>query len=397
MKKALKYIKNNIVHMDKLLLFFSIVLAIVGLFSIVSASTRESVITYNLTLYHYFEQHLIMLSIACLGGFIIINVPTKNYKWIAPLLYIVVLGLIIATFFIGDDVGRGNNNWLPIGSFKFQPSELAKPVIIVMTSILFSALYKPLRNINNNKRGRGILVIIITIGLIPFAVYKLQGDLGTTLIILAIVGVLLLASPLLRNDKLLIFGIGGITALLWIGGSLLFGGSGLSSSQTERFSEFWDPCNNYTDNGYQVCNAIIAINNGGLQGRGPGKSQQKYSYIPDPHTDMIFSIIAEERGVLGCTIIFILMFYIINKILILANVANTISNKYICLGVATYMMAHIFVNLGGLFAVIPLTGVPLPFLSYGGTFTISFICSLAIVQRIHIESKIEYEKKKANA
>lgn len=393
MRRALRYIKNNIVHMDKSLFVVCTILVIFGLFSIVSASTRESVVTYNLTLYYYFKQHLIMLAIGVVGGFLIINIPTKWYKYFAFFLYISALGLNIATFFSGDDKGRGNTNWLTIGGFQFQPSEIAKPIIIVCLAVLFEMLYKALRNKDNPKRYNGIALIVIVMLSIPFVVYKLQGDLGTALIIGGIVGIMFLFSPLLKIDKLYVLILLTVVGSLWLAGSTLFNKSnGLSEKQNERFDNFWAPCSHYETTGYQVCNAFIAINNGGLTGLGIGNSQQKYSYIPDPHTDMIFAIIAEENGLLRCTIVFILLFYVINKILILASVGNTIMNKYICLGVATYIMLHIVVNLGGLFAIIPLTGVPLPFLSYGGTFTISLIASLALVQRIHIESKMAYEK-----
>ena len=162
----------------------------------------------------------------------------------------------------------------------------------------------------------------------------------------------------------------------------------LSKAQLSRF-DFFNPCSKYESTGYQVCNAYIAINNGGLTGVGLGKSTQKYSYIPEPHTDMVFAIIAEENGVLICSLIFIAYIIILYRILKLSMKTKKISNKYICIGVATYIFLHIFINLGGLFGVIPLTGVPLPFLSYGGSFTLSLIASLGIIQRIHIETKNE--------
>ena len=134
---------------------------------------------------------------------------------------------------------------------------------------------------------------------------------------------------------------------------------------------------------------FIDINNGGLFGSGIGNSKQKYSYIPEPHTDMVFSIIAEEQGFLFGSIILMLMFYVVYRVLKISANASTIRGKYICLGVASYIFMHMFVNLGGLFALIPLTGVPLPFLSYGGSFTLSLIISLAIVQRVNIETRRE--------
>lgn len=392
MRKQISAIKYNFQHMSKSLLFTTIVLCIFGLLSIVSASTRESVVQYNLTLYHYFNQQLMMLGLAALASLFIINIPTKYYKHLALLMFSGAFVLNFITFLFGDDKGRGNINWLPIGSFKFQPSEVAKPILIICLAVLFEALYKALRNKENSKRGNGIMIIMIVMYAIPFIVYKFQGDLGTAVIIAGITTTMFLFSPVLRKDKLVLLGIMTVIAATFILTSSIGSSGTLSEKQNERMENFWEPCNYYETGGYQVCNAFIAINNGGLTGLGIGKSQQKYSYIPDPHTDMIFSIIAEENGLLGCTIIFILFIFVIMKILELSRYANTISNKYICLGVATYMMIHIFINLGGLFAIIPLTGVPLPFLSYGGTFTISFLSSLAVVQRIYIETSMEYEK-----
>ena len=197
-----------------------------------------------------------------------------------------------------------------------------------------------------------------------------------------------LLSPILPKEKfkiiwfLLIFGVILLMIIYSIQGSIL------TKAQKARFN-FVDPCDskNYINSGYQICNAFIAINLGGLTGVGIGKSTQKYSYIPEPHTDMVFAIIAEEYGYLFCLGILILYSIILWRILNLSSKANTISSKFICLGVATYIFAHIYINLGGLFGLIPLTGVPLPFLSYGGSFTISLIAAIALVERIHIETK----------
>mgnify|MGYP004471520979 FL=1 len=107
---------------------------------------------------------------------------------------------------------------------------------------------------------------------------------------------------------------------------------------------------------------------------------------------MVFSIIAEEYGVIGCSFIFLAYIIILYRIIKLSMKTKNLRNRYICLGVATYIFLHIFINLGGLFGLIPLTGVPLPFLSYGGSFTLSLISSLALIQKIHIEYKNEHIK-----
>ena len=165
------------------------------------------------------------------------------------------------------------------------------------------------------------------------------------------------------------------------------GGKILSATQMSRF-DFYDPCEKYEESGYQICNGFIAINSGGLFGVGIGNSKQ-VSYIPESHTDSVFAIIAEEYGFVFCSIIFLLYMSIIYKIIMLGVKVKTLRNRYMCLGIGSYIAIHIIINLGGLFGSMPLTGIPLPFLSYGGTYTLSLICALAIVQRINIEKNTE--------
>lgn len=375
-------IKKLFKKMDKPLFFVMLIIIIFGLLNIVTASSRETVVRYEQSLYHYFFQHLIMLVIASIGSIIILKTPTKSYKLLGPFLYVVVLSLLIYLSVVGV-TKRGSVNWLKIGGFTFQPSELAKPVMIVCLSLLFEMFFKDLRNKQKNRYD--MIGWILLIGLIMPVIVFFQGDLGTCLIILSIFAVMFLASPILKIDKfktiifLMVVGLIGLVGVYVIKGHIL------TSKQMERF-DFFNPCSKYEGSGYQICNGFIAINDGGLLGLGIGKSKQKYSYIPDPHTDSVFAIIAEELGFILSTLIFIAYIFILGRVLRISKNASTIRGRYICLGVSVYMFMHIFLNLGGLFGILPLTGVPLPFLSYGGTFTISLICSLAIVQRIHIES-----------
>lgn len=375
-------IKKLFQDMDKPLFFVMLIIIIFGLLNIVTASSRETVVRYDQSLYHYFFQHLIMLTIALVGSVAIINVPTKYYRLLGPFLYLVVLGLLIYLSIVGI-AERGSINWLSIAGFTFQPSELAKPIMIVCLAVLFERFYKKLKNQNLNHYD--MIGFILLVGLIMPVIVFLQGDLGTCLIILGIFVVLFISSPILKIDKfrtfifLVIVGIVGLAGIYFIKGRIL------TDAQLKRF-DFFNPCSKYEESGYQICNGFIAINDGGLLGLGIGKSKQKYSYIPDPHTDSVFAIIAEELGFLLSTLVFIAYIFILGRILRIASRASTIRGRYMCLGIAVYMFFHILLNLGGLFGILPLTGVPLPFLSYGGTFTICLICSIAIVQRVHIET-----------
>lgn len=373
---------KKIKYMDKILLLITIILALYGLFNIVTASSREAVTNLDKSLFYYFYRHLAVLIIGFIAFLVIIRIDIKKYSKILPLIFIITLGLNLWLVMKGNST-RGANNWIPLGFFNLQPSEISKIVIILCLSFLFEKFYKSLNNKNLKHTEEVITIIIIGI-LIPGVVF-LQKDLGTAIVLFAIFFTLYITSPIPRQEKTNALAI--LTIIMFVVGLIMYSVRGylLSDAQKSRF-DFFDPCSKYAETGYQVCNAYIAINNGGAFGVGIGKSTQKYSYIPEPHTDMVFAIISEENGLIKCTLIFIGYIIILYRILRLSRITNTIRNRYICLGVAVFIFMHILINLGGLFGLIPLTGVPLPFLSYGGSFTLTLLISLALVERIHIET-----------
>jgi len=385
MKNSLKKIINYYNDMDKPLLYITLILFTFGLFNIVTASSSEAVIRYEKSLFYYFFRQLAMIIAGLVMSIFIIKKDTKKYGFAALVGFIGITFCILYLFLYGT-FHKGAQNWLTIGPITFQPSEFVKPIIIVCLALIFDKTKNKLRN--KKLKHYDIIGTVLVVGLFNSVIIFLERDLGTMLILVMIFMVLFISSPILKNEKrktlifLLIIGLCGLLIIKNQKGYIL------SEEQMERF-KFINPCKNYLDGGYQICNAYIAINNGGLFGLGIGKSQQKYSYIPEPHTDMVFAIIAEEQGLIRSSLILIAYAVILYRILDLSSKVETLRGKYICLGVGTYIFAHIMINLGGLFGILPLTGVPLPFLSYGGSFTLALILSLALVQRIHIEYKRE--------
>ena len=153
------------------------------------------------------------------------------------------------------------------------------------------------------------------------------------------------------------------------------------------------PCERYLTTGNQICNGYIAINNGGLLGKGFGNSTQKYLYLPEAHTDFIFPIIVEETGIVGAVFVLFLYFLLICRILSIAKKTTNNANRLICYGTVAYILSHIVINLFGVTGIIPLTGVPLPFMSYGGSFAASIIVILTVIQRINYEENKKIQKK----
>ena len=193
-------------------------------------------------------------------------------------------------------------------------------------------------------------------------------------------------SPVSKRIKSIMFIVGMILIFIVSIVFIFWGDKIFSSNELERFN-YHDPCSRYITSGNQLCNGYIAINGGGLLGKGIGNSTQKYLYLPEAYTDFIFAIIVEELGLLVSVLILLLLFLVLWRIFIIAKRSKTTRGSLLCYGIFWYILLHIVINLGGLLGLMPLTGVPLPFLSYGGSYLMCLIASIAIVLRVDIESK----------
>ncbi len=374
---------RKILHdLDKPLLIVSIIFFVFGLLNIVTASSRAAVVNYDVSIYYYFFRQLIFIIVGLIIAVFILKTDTKYYKLLVWVLF--AIAIILNLWALSFEAISGSKNWINLPLFNIQPSELSKPILIALLAILYEKNYRKLRTINVN-RWNTIGFIILISAIIPLIVF-LQQDFGTLLIICFIIGMMFLAGPFLRIDKLKMIAIFIVVIGIALGVMYYKQGYILNDARMSRFSSFLNPCANYENGGYQVCNSFIAINEGGINGLGLGKSKQKYSYIPEPHTDSVFAIIAEENG-LKSIIIFLGYAIILWRIFKIASEASSLRGRYLCFGIGCYIFAHVFINLGGLLGVIPLTGVPLPFFSYGGSFVLSLLASLAIVQRVNIETK----------
>jgi cell division protein FtsW len=197
-----------------------------------------------------------------------------------------------------------------------------------------------------------------------------------------------------KKYRKFVYKIVGILLIIALLGVVIFKDKIFDQYQLNRLN-FLNPCSRYKeDSGYQVCNSYIAIHNGGLRGVGLGNSTQKYMYLPEAHTDFIFSIIVEELGLIIAVLIIIGYFVMLFAILKIAKKATNLRNSILAYGIFTYIFAHIIINLMGILGIIPLTGVPLPFLSYGGSYGICVVIAMAIIQRINIENRVEEKRNK---
>ena len=368
---------------DKPLFFVTVFMFLFGLIMIFSASYVKAITMLD-NAYYYLIRQAVILCICLFVFLFIVNIPTQKYKKNYKLIIYLAIILLCSLYFFGITV-NGARSWLPLPFFNFQPSELAKIAIIIYMAYYYEKY-------RNNKEDYKIALKPFIYVFIVFFLVASQPDLGSAIIIIGISFLVFCAVPLLPVVRKKTRKIIGITSLFGVGlisVLLLTGKSGLYAYQLQRFN-FLNPCQRYTEvgTGYQVCNSYIAINNGGLFGVGIGNSTQKYLYLPESFTDFIFPVIVEELGLIVGIIIILIYAYIIFRILLIAKKCYTLAHGLICCGVAAYIFIHIFINLVGVLGLFPLTGVPLPFLSYGGSYALCLTIGLSLVQRICVETKL---------
>lgn len=373
-------------------LFIMVVLYVVlGLVMIYSASNITAVVRYGYQPYHFFIRQAIFVLVSFFIGFLIVlRFPTRNYGALAwPLVFLLIGSL--ALLFVKGKIAGGAISWFDLKFFKVQPSEFAKSILVIFMAIYYNKLhYKKVKNIYAYFVPLGFAAIII--GLV-----FMQPDLGSAAIIAGIVFLTFISIPVVQNNIMKFIKIIAIGCILAIVAFLYSGNDFLSSIQKGRLN-FRNPCSRYTETtGYQVCNGFIAINNGGLFGVGLGNSTQKYLYLPESHTDFIFPIIVEELGLVTGIVIILGYAYILARILKIAKSSENLRCSILAYGTFWYFTLHILVNLLGVLALIPLTGVPLPFLSYGGSFTVNAIIMIFVVERVNIENKINKTKREIKA
>jgi len=302
------------------------------------------------------------------------------------MLILLIIVALIGLFVYGK-ITNGAQGWYDLGFFSLQPSEFAKSILIIFMAVFYDKLAR--KKIDNV----GLYFIPLAIAGLIIVLVLGQPDFGGAVILSAIAFGIFMSVPLIKNNALKVFKFLVIGAIILVVGLLYSGSEILNSAQLRRFT-FKNPCERYTEStGYQVCNGFIAIHNGGLWGVGLGNSTQKYLYLPESHTDFIFPIIVEELGLIVSIFIILGYIFMLYRILKIAKEADNLRCSIIAYGVFIYIAVHLLINLLGILALIPLTGVPIPLLSYGGSYTINVIIMLFVVQRVAIENKMSKTKK----
>ena len=379
-------------YIDYPLVITYIMLCLIGLVMVYSASmvaATKGTLTGGTPVsgtYFYTRQlmYVIMSFLIVFFMAFFMNVKILQNKKVQQGVMIGVFLLLFATLIVGKNI-NGSKSWINLGFMNLQASELLKIAIILYLPYMINK--KRAKVLSNSKVILGPILLII--GCIFLVL--LQRDVGQTMLITIIfMSIVFYAGiwvkPILKWGGLI--AAGGIASLI------LFAALGwLPAYLVARFRIMTDPFHYESGTGYHISNSLMAIGNGGLFGKGIGNSVMKLGYLPEPHTDFIFAVICEELGLIGGLFVLGLLFFIVYRAFQLAAQTQSYFYKLVCVGIASYIGSQTFVNLGGISALIPLTGLPLPFISFGGSSMISLSIALGLL--LITAKQIKMEKRAA--
>ncbi|OKL37245.1 FtsW/RodA/SpoVE family cell cycle protein [Domibacillus mangrovi] len=376
--------KRMLKSYDYSLIAAFLILCLFGLMMIYSASSVIAVQKYEVASGFFYDKQKLHVIIAFLAFSVMAIFPYKKLK-AKRFVFLITLGMFTTLIFLFLFGSATNNaqSWFQIGARSIQPSEFSKLVIIIYMAAAFSKKQKNINSLNDSIAPPVILLLLFVF------LVAIEPDFGTAFIIL-LIGLTILLSSGIKMKKLAKFAL--LLAILGVILSPLFiwqKENIFTEEKMSRLTSYLDPFRYEEDAGYHLVNSYIAIGSGGLTGRGLGQSVQKLGYLPEPHTDFIMSVIAEELGVLGVIITIGGLAFIILRGFITSIKCSDPFGAMLAVGISSMIGIQSFINLGGISGVIPITGVPLPFISYGGSSLILLSISMGILVNISMYAKYE--------
>ena len=353
--------------MDYLLFISVIIICIFGIIMIYSASSIWAEFKYQDAFKYVKQQGLFFI----IGIFVMLFASKINLDFLkkkANLILSVCFLLLVLVLIPGiGSIRNGSRSWFGIGGLGIQPSEFAK-----LGLIIFTAKYLANNQKNMNDVKKGAIPIFLVIGVF-FLLIMLEPDFGTAMVMaLTLIALIFISGlPFSFFIKLGILGLGGIVALIIA-----------APYRMARIVSFLNPWSDPLGSGYQIIQSLYAIGPGGLLGQGFLNSRQKHFYLPEPQTDFIFSIISEEFGFLGVLIVCGFFFFIFYRMLRIALRSSDLFCKYLAFGLAFGILIQAVLNLAVVVGLIPVTGVTLPFFSYGGSSLLMSMISVGLVLNI---------------
>ncbi|MNO15862.1 Lipid II flippase FtsW [compost metagenome] len=373
---------------DFQLLILTLLLVGFGLLMVFSSSSSLTLASEkfgNDPLY-FVKRQIIWVVLGSIVMFVTMNIHYSKFKkWYAP---IFMITLVLLLFVASADRINGAKSWLSIGGLGIQPTELAKISIILYLAALISKKGERLRDLRT-----GYIPVMVIVGIVA-GLIMMQPDLGSCLILVATSGLVIYAGGasmkhIMASIALLVLGVGLVMGAKTAIDSLSPPSETTAVNQDykkDRISAFINPEADPEDGGYNILQSLIALGEGGADGSGFGQSIQKLHYLPYPYTDFIFAVIGEELGFIGTSLFLLIYLYFIWRGILIALRCTDPFGTLVGIGVMGLIAIQAFVNIGGVTKTIPLTGVTLPFISYGGSSLLVTMLSMGIMLSISRET-----------
>lgn len=367
---------------DSTFLFLVLGMLAFGLIMLTSASSPMGYERFGDSYYYLKHQLFSGVIPGLILMYVFMRIPYANYRKFAFPLLLVSIALLGLVFIpgIGKDYGTFAHSWVEIGPLAFQPAEIVK-----LTFLLYLAAWLEKRKDTLHDFNTGLVPFLAVLGVI-IILMMLQPDLGTLTIITAMSFMVYFAAG---GPVVFIGGLGVISSVsLWV---LIQS----SPYRVARLMTFLHPELDPLGKGYQINQALLAVGSGGFFGRGYGHSLQKFQYLPEVAGDSIFAVMSEELGFFFTTAYLVALLIFIWRGLKIADAAKDNFGKYLVVGIMGWIGVQAFMNIGAMVGIVPLTGVPLPFMSYGGTALVVMLAAIGIVLNVSREAK--FEKKGAKS
>jgi len=369
--KAYPSERRPIRHLDPVLLLAVVGLAIVGLFMVYSA-THQSLSAVGSDPGTFLKRQVTFVA---LGSVVVLLAASFDYRFLKVYAGLVYAGSLVLLILVRSPLGttvKGSQRWFQLFGFQFAPSELAKLALIIMLATFLSELRTSDLTLQEVFRATAIAAV-------PGVLVFLQPDLGTSIVLVTIlVGVLVVAGARARH-----LGILALTAVVLIFGAFQMGL--VRDYQVDRLTSFFDPQNDPLRSGYNRQQAEIAIGSGGLFGVGYGNgTQTNLDFVPEQHTDFIFTVVGEEFGFAGALTLLLLFGVLIWRAFRIALLSKDPFGTYVAAGIGAYLAIQVFVNIGMTLGIMPITGIPLPFVSYGGSALLTNSAAVGLLLNIHM-------------
>jgi len=335
------------------LLVLVVVLVVVGLGVTMSASSAVALSqTEAQDQWHFVKKQLVGVGLGTLALLVASRIPYRFYRRLAFPAFLITIGLLVAVEFNGITEG-GATRWLSVpGLTSFQPSELAKVAVVFVLAFLLERKHKLLVRF-----GHFIVPVGATLGIVGILVMR-QPDLGTMIVIAAAAMAVIIASDT-PMKFVMVLGLLAVLAAVYLAFE--------ADYRASRIDAFLDPFEDPSGNGYQVIQGYYALGNGGVLGVGLGASRARWFYLPNAHTDFIFAIIGEETGFIGGLTVIGLFIALAVAGWVVAARAPDRFGRMVAAGITVWLSFQALVNVGGVLGVVPITGIALPFVSYGST------------------------------